>query len=382
MPSAKPGVLLLDAHLRHSIAITRSLGRAGIPVIGAGPSRRFPAGQSRYMEAAVQFDAARPGSQPDELLALIERFGTGVVMAGGLPGAQFLCRHRASLEPRVRGPYNDASQFEQLANKAATTALADALGVAHPRTLQIESVERAREMASELNFPVVFKSPVDQGTVRYPADGAELVACVEQYFQSQRGATAPELRPLVQEYVDGDGYGFFALADHGDVRTYFMHRRLHEVPPTGGPSAMAISYRDPALMELGQRFFSATRWHGVAMVEFKRARRDDAYYLMEVNPKFWGSLDLAIASGANFPVELYRLLMAEPAASPAGAYEEAKVFRWLTMDLAHAVATRRLRRYLRAFGDSRIADDLDLADPRPMIGLFAKGLSQVRGHGG
>ena len=45
------------------------------------------------------------------------------------------------------------------------------------------------------------------------------------------------------------------------------------------------------------------KWHGVAMVEFKKKFLTNKLYLMEINPKFWGSHDLAIASGINFAKE-------------------------------------------------------------------------------
>jgi protein-tyrosine-phosphatase len=43
----------------------------------------------------------------------------------------------------------------------------------------------------------------------------------------------------------------------------------------------------------------ATRLHGVAMFEFRRAA--GRFILLEVNCRFWGSLPLAVASGADFP---------------------------------------------------------------------------------
>jgi hypothetical protein len=53
----------------------------------------------------------------------------------------------------------------------------------------------------------------------------------------------------------------------------------------------------------------ALNWHGVAMVEFRRDDRDGEYKLMEVNPKFWGSLDLALAAGADFPGDLCHMAL-------------------------------------------------------------------------
>jgi protein tyrosine phosphatase (PTP) superfamily phosphohydrolase (DUF442 family) len=81
-----------------------------------------------------------------------------------------------------------------------------------------------------------------------------------------------------------------------------MHRRIRETPPTGGVSCCAISIYESDLLAIGKRLLDALVWHGVAMVEFKRERSTGDLYLMEINPKFWGSLDLAIASGVDFPV--------------------------------------------------------------------------------
>src|SRR5207247_3410948 len=48
---------------------------------------------------------------------------------------------------------------------------------------------------------------------------------------------------------------------------------------------------------------------GVAMVEFKREPKSGRWVLIEVNARFWGSLPLALASGADFPLALFQLLV-------------------------------------------------------------------------
>jgi predicted ATP-grasp superfamily ATP-dependent carboligase len=47
-------------------------------------------------------------------------------------------------------------------------------------------------------------------------------------------------------------------------------------------------------------------WHGVAMVEF-RITPDGTPYLMEINTRFWGSLQLAVNAGVDFPWLLYQI---------------------------------------------------------------------------
>ena len=358
----------------------RSLGRRGIPVIAAGTQQHFPARYSRHLSGAVAFDPARERDPLGALRAIIAQYGIDVVIPAGLPGNELICRHRLALEPLVRAPFNELSQFQRLSNKASTGALAKSLGVPQPKAVTIASPTEARAAAAEIGFPMVFKSPVDQGTVRYPRTVADLQRLVGEFIRANPALVAEGIHPLVQEYVEGKGHGFYALADGGQVLAYFMHRRLHEVPPTGGASAMAASYRDPVLHDLGTRFFSATKWHGVAMVEFKKSARDGQYYLLEVNPKFWGSLDLSVAAGVDFPYLLYQMLIGEPVDVVSGAYRDETVFRWLTMDLAYAAATHDLRGYARTFRDKRVIDDFDRTDPLPITALFGRGVVDVVGQ--
>lgn len=360
-------VLLLDAELRQSLAVVRSLGRRGVPVLAASAQRGFPVAYSRYAAGRLKVSSE---ASAQTLVDIIERERISVMVAGGLTGNELICRHRAELEPLVRAPFNDLVRFQQLADKRQTVQLAASLDVPVPETVELRSTDDARSVASQLGFPVVVKSPLGQGTVRYARNVHELQRIVD-------GGGAASL--IAQRYIDGDGHGFYGLADHGRLQAYFMHRRLHEVPPTGGASAMAMSYRDPALAELGERFFSATRWHGVAMVEFKRNHRDGRYYLIEVNPKFWGSLDLSIAAGVDFPYLLYELIRGRTLHVMPGSYRDETIFRWLTMDLAYAAATHQPMRYLRAFADRRISDDLDRTDPLPTVILFATGVGRVFG---
>jgi predicted ATP-grasp superfamily ATP-dependent carboligase len=378
LPSfGEPRVLLLDAQLRHAVAIARSLGSRGIKVLAAAKERRFPAKYSRYVDGTVSFPDGGTADALDTLLSIVEQRRIQVVIAAGLPGNDLLCRYRDELTPHVLAPFNDHAAFLQLSNKEATMQLAESLDVPYPRTVSMHEPDQADEVAERLGLPVVFKSPLDQGTVVYARDAGELRRLSEEFLAQRAASGANAIHPLAQEYIEGEGHGFYALAERGKLLAYFMHRRLHEYPPSGGPTAMAVSYRDPVLLDLGRRFFSATEWHGVAMVEFRRSRRDGRYYLLEVNPKFWGSLDLSVASGVDFPLLLYRMLTGAPIEGALGAYRDGVIFRSLTMDLAHAVATRRLRSYARSFWDDRIVDDFRRNDPLPSVALMLAGMRRV-----
>src|SRR5690606_16205653 len=114
-----------------------------------------------------------------------------------------------------------------------------------------------------------------------------------------------------QEYASGVGVGVECLYAHGRMVWCFMHERIHELPLTGGGSTYRRSLAPMAeAIAAAKRLLDALEWHGVAMVEFKR----DAHgrvCLMEINPRLWGSLALAIDAGVDFPLGMWKLARGE-----------------------------------------------------------------------
>ena len=152
----------------------------------------------------------------------------------------------------------------------------------------------------ETEYPCVIKGPFETGNsiVDYASDKDELVKkfkkiCSHYEFKDRL--------PIIQKYISGEGAGFFAFYKNGDCRNYFIHKRIREYPASGGPSTCAESYFDQGIYESGKKILDHLNWEGVAMVEFKKDNKTGIYNLMEINAKFWGSLDLALVSGVNFP---------------------------------------------------------------------------------
>jgi predicted ATP-grasp superfamily ATP-dependent carboligase len=167
---------------------------------------------------------------------------------------------------------------------------------------------------------------------------------------------------LVQEYVAGRGQGVFGLYSAGKVVTFFAHRRLREKPPSGGVSVLSESVPvDPRLREISQRLLDSVGWHGVAMVEFK-VTPEGTPYLIEINGRFWGSLQLAIEAGVDFPWLLYRVALGEPV-EPVEDYAVGMRNLWLLGDLDHL--------YLRLREHSGLAEKIRVV--RAFLSMFESG---------
>jgi len=140
---------------------------------------------------------------------------------------------------------------------------------------------------------------------------------------------------MVQSFVDGVGRAVSVLCDRGRIVAAFAHERLRDVRPTGSGSSLRRSIAlDPRLDAPTRRLLAGLDWHGPAMIEY----RDDgsAPCLMEVNGRFWGSLQLGVDAGVDFPALWVAILEGEHP-EPVTRYREGVTVRWVWGDVKRIV---------------------------------------------
>ncbi len=370
-------ILVVDAGVRHAIDIIRSLGRRGIHVSIVTKDAHAPAASSRYVAQRHVFPLNDADMEPSIafLEALAQREHYDAILAAGLDGFRILSCGLDRLTPYAAVPVSAWPLFAVAEDKADTTLLGERIGVPVPKTYYPNSLADL-ELYRDIPYPVVVKARRGQGHYAYAGSFAELrdkvypQICAEVPDQLAEGVF-----PILQEFITGKAHGFYALMNHGELKAYFMHERIHEVPPTGGPSSMAKSFYDEELIAVGSQVLRALKWHGVAMVEFKKDVDDGLYKLIEINPKFWGSLGLSIATGVDFPY----LLTTMAVDGDVAAVEMPRTpvtYQWLSMDIAHSIAVGKPLQWLK-YVLRGVPNDFRLADPRPNLALLYQGARDV-----
>ena len=115
--------------------------------------------------------------------------------------------------------------------------------------------------------------------------------------------------------------GVEVLYREGEVLAAFQHERVHE-PMSGGCSTYRKSLALlPELMDAARKLMRAMQYTGVGMVEFKVNPADGSWILIEINGRFWGSLPLSVAAGADFPRYLFEMLV-------CGRRDSPQQYRW------------------------------------------------------
>lgn len=390
-------VLVTDGEERAALAVVRSLGRAGYRPLVCSSRTKPLAGASRFAvaEARTRDPREDPQGYAREVEELLERWRVDVLLP--VTDASLLALlSRRRRWPEVRLPFPPLAVFREVSDKRVMAETARGLGLAVPETWRLprKGAGPGRD-APPLTFPLVVKparSVVEAGGsylevgVSQAEDQDELEACLD--------ALPREAYPvLLQERIVGQGTGVFLLRWRGETLAAFAHRRIREKPPWGGVSV----YRESVPLEEDLRRRSELLlehfgWEGVAMVEFKREETSGIPFLMEVNGRFWGSLQLAVDAGVDFPRLLTEAALGlEP--EPVTRYRTGVRCRWWWGEVDHLLT--RLRRPSRErrippgtpgswsalselVAPSRPGDRtevLRLDDPRPFLRESARWLS-------
>jgi len=288
-------VMVASTASRKALAIAYSLKRVlKAFVIGVSHRPRHPYIYSRFFDIhhTIICDRSSP-KWPTALAKLAEELRVELIIPVDFIDVVSCSRHASFFERRgIMLAAPDYKKVVMVANKELLIKLVKNI-TETPKTVVFRELSDAR-LVEELKPPLVVKGLGD--------------ASVPDYFPSTKLAVMEAIKRapcLVQEYVVGRGRGYFTVALNGETILEFTHERIVEYDPVGGASLAARGpILDPNLYALGRSIVKKFKWSGPIMIETKWQSETGKYYILEINPKFWGSLDLPVRLGFHFPAML------------------------------------------------------------------------------
>jgi predicted ATP-grasp superfamily ATP-dependent carboligase len=369
-------VFVTDGQWRKTLAVVRTLGRKGIEVSVGENTKLATSLFSKYTAKRVIYPSPRtkPDAFMEHLLQELTQTSYDVLFPMEEETLLLAAKNKEAISKLTYLLIADYQKIESARNKKYIIKKARELDIPCPKTWFIEDIDEIDDIVAQLEYPVIIKPQVSFGSygIKKARDRKELIS---RYQEVHRRYPFP----LIQEFIPegGKAFGVSALFNAcSKLRAVFLHQRLREYPVTGGPSTLRESIKNERVQELGVRLLEALGWVGVAMVEFKVDPRDGEPKLMEVNPRFWGSLQLAILSGVDFPYLIYRMAK-EGDIKPVLDYKLGVRCRWMLPGdfLAFLSNLCRCRRTPGFCNWRTNYDILSLTDPGPILGRLLSAFS-------
>lgn len=298
--SLNPRVLVTYAWVRSSWAMIRNLARHGLEVHAGDQQRVFMSRYSRYCKSWFRY----PNFHRDTdgfircLLEYIAKHDIGTYIPSHEEGF-IVSQHKARFPKSVHVAVADHDAICTLHNKLTAQQLAESLGIPHPQTIEISSMGSLEDERHNLPSRGVLKIPNSHGShgVSFFASHEELVQRW-QAFDALRHSGDPPL--LVQPFIKGRICAVMVLAEKGEIVASFARRNIREKEVFGGAAVKCESILFPEALEDASKMVRHLSYSGVAMFEYLVDPAGDRW-LMEVNPRYWGTTPHDLDCGISFP---------------------------------------------------------------------------------
>lgn len=356
-------ILITDGLWRKSVVAIRSLGKENLKITVTGTSLFTSGFYSRYCNRKLI--TTDPKVNPKVFFQQIKseltknKYDLLITMEDATIKA--LLPHRHEIEKLTRFPLPNNKSFEIASDKEKTLKFAKKINIDIPQTyFNISKID-----TNKITLPVIIKPTISSGS-----RGLQYINTIKTLTETVKKIKKTKTNAVIQERIpqDGQEVGVNLLFNHQHQAVAgFTYKRIRDYPVSGGPSTLRESTHNPALMQTAIKLLEKLKWVGVAMVEFKYDPRDNKTKLMEINPRFWGSLALPVAAKINFPYLLY-LQETNQKITPTFTYPVGIRARWLIPgDILHFLSNPNrfslVPSFFNFFDKNTYYDDFDITDP-------------------
>ena len=366
--------------LHAGLALSRALGRTGVPVYGLALDRRDFGLRSRYLTGRRVVAA-----DEDVLAALRELRERPVLFPERDVNVAFVLRNWDAVHELAEVPLpDDPDVVRRLRRKERLPEEAAAAGVAAPATVAATNADAVRRAG--LRAPFLVKPAEGQEFALAFGEKAVVAADTDAAVATWQRAHELGFDTIVQELIPDSHEHVFSLLTYigrsGEPLAIVTGRKVRQGPLRFGTSAVFETVGIPDVEEHGLRLLRHVGYRGFAHVEFARDPRDDELKLLEVNTRLPVWAGIAMGRELNLARIAYDDLCGE-SVEPARRLADGISWVYLAKDMwVSAQMARRRELGPRAFlahyvRPNKVRAVFAADDPMPALASLAYLRSRV-----
>lgn len=301
-------VLITYAWCRTAYVAAESLAKSGATVYVCGPSSLSMARPSRYVSGfdKVPDPFVDPQDYADAILEIVRTRDIDVIVPVH-EDALILRLYEYRLPSGILIACPTADKLATALDKYKILQVASGARVDFPTTLAPGGIDEAVEIFRKSSYPLVIKTRRgNSGKGVFVVHSSEDAERIYQDLIHKLGLEDNKL-PIIQEFVKGQVYGGCFIALEGKMLAGFTERYLRCKEGGFGTSVFREPCQDDNLLESTARLAKALNWTGIGHFDFIRDEGSGAMKLIEMNPRMWGALNMAVKNGYDFPAALLTL---------------------------------------------------------------------------
>lgn len=290
-------VLVTGATYKTGAAAIFSLSRAGFTVVGTDIKKLPFEMHSRHLINHYITAPFEDDKFFEDILSIIKKEKPDVLLP--VVGTRQVSLHKDEISEFTNVLVPDYDSFCMAYNKKRTYEICKDVGVDMPK--RYTDTEAEYVLKNEKNTKLVIKPDYDIGGAR----GLYYVNSVVELDVARKRLENISGNYVIEEFIPGASrtrtVQIVFDKKHNNIADFII-KKIHQWPITGGGTAYAESTNESELLEFVNPLFKKCPWEGPVGIQLIVDERDGKPKLIEINPRFTGSLPFTIQCGVNLPL--------------------------------------------------------------------------------
>lgn len=375
----KGKILVTDGRSLAALAIVRSFGEKGFEVHCGDDFKNNLSSFSKYVKKRIVYPS--PENKESEFMSfivdLIKREKYDMVIPVRDEITLLLSKYEEHISKITHTYLADYEVINKFRDKGQTIKIAKKANIPVPNTFYPEDTD-LEEIKKNIKYPVLIRARISSGS-----RGIKKVESPSEFEAAYNEIKKEYGEPIIQDYVSKTGYSTACLLlnDRQEQIASFSYERVKEYPISGGPTVVGISTDDSVVKEYSLKLLQSVGWKGVAEIEYILDEKGNPL-LLEVNPRFWMPLNLAIKAGVDFPYILYKLASGDFLIH-VSSYQQGLKYRWVfPNEILWLIQTRDkikgIKEFVNFWDNNTCYGDISARDLLPLIGIIAQSFDFLR----
>ncbi len=329
-----PKALVTSGNTRVAYAICCNLAARGFEVYIGDKSSFTMAGMSRYCKGRMTYPS--PFTEQEAFIETICDFVKENQIDVLVPVLEetFTCLKNQEILKNsgvnfLFPKYEDALKLHA---KGTLTALAKEFDIYTPQTWELTEIFASTFNREDIIFPILVKPKQGGG-----GWGMQKFNSFEEFYAiTSKEINNPE-NYIVQQLIEGQLIGACGIFYNGEHIASDSYKLITNYPLRVGQSTTRLTQYYPDALESFKKILTHLSWNGVCQMDFIYDEKNCKSYLIDANPRFWGSVKHNIAAEMEYPFYYAQLSLGKNNFISQKAKNETRT-RWLGGDILRIIA--------------------------------------------
>jgi predicted ATP-grasp superfamily ATP-dependent carboligase len=383
-------ILVLNCFSRNALAVINSLDPT-YELIGASEEKKGYRGltpdrwfKSKRLEKVVRHrdPLDDPNGFCQDIITTCRENRIDAVIPTGTVASNTLSMVKTQLEKEadVNVLVEEYEKLIQVADKWGCYQICRRLGIPAPRTVLLDGENDQEGELDKFEFPVVIKPRNEYASkgLRFAEDRWALDRLRNEMVAEQEEKDLIQSQYIIQEAIRGELHDVTSCSRNGEVVSILSQQRMMTLYDFGGGGIVNKTTREIEIIEYARRLIRGTEWNGILELDFIRTD-PGKFYLLECNPKIWGTTQLTVDAGLNVVQELVDLFVLKKQPIPEKPYEVGLLYKWIFPECLYHWMTaprslsdvlRRVKNTFKRYGAKRSITNIQVRNLRHLLGIL------------